>query len=142
MRSTAKIHNMNTTARYDIEDHLPDRGTSAEPGDYVQVEFSSPWTPPHVPLQSLMEVVHALNERLPDFVYAEGYCFSLQDSGWLAGIDFGEWPLWCNEDSVITRGDGDPTYDEIFDHCIRKLKQIAEWLSGIADNSWNTKHSD
>jgi hypothetical protein len=109
----------------------------------TQVTFASDWSPPKPKLESLEQVVEALNKRIPDFLAENAVVCGLWDSGYVATIDIMGLNLWDSETSqVLTPPDGkgyflEATYDDVFDHCLRELKKYAEWFSGIADDSWN-----
>jgi hypothetical protein len=102
-------------------------------------------SPPKPKLESLEQVVEALNKRIPDFLAEKAVVCGLWDSGYMATIDIMGLNLWDSEVSQVLTPlgpDGDfleATYDDIFDHCLRELKKYAEWFSGIAFANMRSK---
>jgi hypothetical protein len=104
-----------------------------------RITFASDWAPLPPVYNSLQEVVDALNKRIPTHLEEKAIVCGLWDSGYVAVIDICGICLWDSEiPQVLIRDiEQGATYNDIFDHCLRQLRQYAEYFGGIADDSWN-----
>ena len=86
-------------------------------------------------MKSELDIVRALNEKLPDSAHAQGLCWGLSYNGYVCSIDFGGRCIWDCELSLVEHIEESDYHQDVYDYCVRELTRYQDMLGQVVSKA-------